>query len=358
MIFNPSGKHIKEVFNINKITLEPVKSFCYLGFQVKPSGAVKHAMNTLNDKAKKALRPLLCAIARFNIPVKTSIRLFHAYISPIVLYNVENWATMTDKELETFTEINVFDNVNNSKTDILHRKILKYTLGLSKSCPNMAIHGDTGEVPLSIKGYRLMLDYWNRLNNLPETNLAKKALKENVKIRTNWIMTIEKLVKTFNLVESSDNNKQFKSVLKINTTKYYKSLWEIKIKDQNLKRLNFYQKLKNEFTPAEYIDTRNFKMRKTIAKLRCSNHCLEIEKGRHRNIPRDERICRMCPDKAVEDEVHFLIKCKKYEHLKNIYQITTDNIIDFMNCTNKENLAQYLINAFELRKETLDDSKK
>ena len=112
---------------------------------------------------------------------------------------------MTDKELETFTEINVFDKVNNSKTDILHRKFLKYTLGLSKSCPNMAIHGDTGEVPLSIKGYRLMLDYWNRLNNLPETNLAKKALKVNVKIRTNWIMTVEKLVKTFNLVESTDN---------------------------------------------------------------------------------------------------------------------------------------------------------
>ena len=82
---------------------------------------------------------------------------------------------MTDKELETFTEINVFDNVNNSKADILHRKILKYILGLSKSCPNMAIHGDTRDVPPSIKGYRLMLHYWNRLNNLPETNLAKKS---------------------------------------------------------------------------------------------------------------------------------------------------------------------------------------
>ena len=97
MIFNPTGKYIKEEFNINRRTLEPVKSFCYLGFEVKPSGTVKHAMNTLYDKANKALRLLLCAIARFNLPVKTSIKLFHTLISPIVLYNVEIWATMTDK---------------------------------------------------------------------------------------------------------------------------------------------------------------------------------------------------------------------------------------------------------------------
>ena len=78
-------------------------------------------MNTLHDKATKALRPLLCAIARFIIPVKTSIRLFHAYISPIILYNVENWATLTNKALNNFTETDLFDTANNP-TEVLHRK--------------------------------------------------------------------------------------------------------------------------------------------------------------------------------------------------------------------------------------------
>ena len=144
MIFNPTGKYIKEEFNINKMTIEPVKSFCYLGFEVKPSGTVKHAMNTLYDKANKALRSLLCALARFNITTKTLISPLHSLISPIILYNVENWATMTNKGLRTFTETDLFDNSTNSKADIIHRKALKYILGLSKSCPNMAIHGDTG----------------------------------------------------------------------------------------------------------------------------------------------------------------------------------------------------------------------
>ena len=110
-------------------------------------------------------------------------------------------------------------NTNNSKTDIIHRKHIKYTLGLPKSCPKMAKHGDTGgDVPISIKGRRLMLDYWNRLNTLAESNLAKKALKENINIRTNWILTIENLVKSFNLIETVGDPKKIKLFLKSNSS--------------------------------------------------------------------------------------------------------------------------------------------
>ena len=354
MIFTPTGKYINEKFSVNSMTLEAVKSFCYLGFEVKPSGTVKHAMNTLHDKANKALRPLLCAIARFNIPVKTSVRLFHTYISPIILYNVENWAIMTDKELRTFTEADLFVHTNNSKSDIIHRKLIKYTLGLPKSCPNIAIHGDAGEVPISIKGYRLMLDYWNRLNTLPESNLAKKALKENISLRTNWIITIEKLVKSYNLTETVDEPQKFKLALKPNSNSYYISLWEAKIKEVNLKRLEFYQTINNNFSPAKYIDLPNFKMRKTIAKLRCSSHCLEIEKGRHRNIPRDERLCKICKNNVIEDEEHFLVGCKTYDNLKTKHNIITSNAAELMNCTDQQNLAQYIEGAFNLRENTLN----
>ena len=159
MIFNPLGRYLKKQFNIESQLLESVNTFCYLGFEVKPSGTVKHALNTLHEKAKKALQPLMCAISRFNIPAKTAIRLFHTFVSPILLYSVENWTTLTDKKLENFTDIELFNDTNKSKTDVIHRKILKYVLGVSKSCPNMAVYGETGEVPLSLKGYGLLLNY-------------------------------------------------------------------------------------------------------------------------------------------------------------------------------------------------------
>ena len=129
------------------------------------------------------------------------------------------------------------------------------------------------------------------------------------------------------------------------------------MKRQDQSRLEFYQKLQVNFTPAKHIDLPSFKIRKTIAKLRCSNHCLEIEKGRHRNIPREDRICNMCTDKVVEDEEHFLTKCTSYGHMKMKYEVSVDSAVDFMIYTNQKNLAQYLISAFNFRKERLEENK-
>ena len=42
MIFNKSGRMIKGYFQIDGKPLEPVRTFCCLGFDAKSSGTVKH----------------------------------------------------------------------------------------------------------------------------------------------------------------------------------------------------------------------------------------------------------------------------------------------------------------------------
>ena len=117
------------------------------------------------------MRHLLCAISRFNIPVRTSLRLFHTYISPILLYNVENWDSFTDKEIRDVTNEAIFTDVGN-KTDILHRNFLKFILGTLQSCQNTMIYRETGETHVSLKAFRLMVNYWYRLTSLPDHTLA------------------------------------------------------------------------------------------------------------------------------------------------------------------------------------------
>ena len=129
MVFNHTGKFVRDTFTLDNKALEPVQSFCYLGVDIKCSGTMKHAMNVLNDKGRKALRPLLCAIARFNIPVTTSINLFHTFISPILLYNTENWSMLTDSALTKYNTDFIFSDTRISKIDIIHRKLLKSLLG-------------------------------------------------------------------------------------------------------------------------------------------------------------------------------------------------------------------------------------
>ena len=62
----------------------------------------------------------------------------------------------------------------NIEVNLIHRKFLKYLLGVCKSAPNLAIHSDTREIPLLFKGYRLVVNYWHRLHMLSDGTLAKK----------------------------------------------------------------------------------------------------------------------------------------------------------------------------------------
>ena len=48
---------------------------------------------------------------------------------------------------------------------------------------------------------------------------------------------------------------------------------------------------------------------------------LAIETGRHRNVPADERLCEICNWNLVEDEIHFLCFCPRYQELRTeLYQ--------------------------------------
>ena len=352
MIFNIAGRLIKTNFFINGEPLEPVKSFCYLGFEVVPSGIVTHAMNVLNDKAKKALHPLLSAIAKFDLPGKLSIHLFHTFISPILLYGVENWSILSELDIERFDDLYIFNKTEKAKTDIVHRKLLKFVLGLSKTCHNIAIYGDTAEIPLSLKGYRLMLNYWKRLCSLPERSLAKKALIENANIRSKWIRTIEKLVRLFNLIEVPF--KKFKNKTKSAIPTYFETNWKSKLRNEEISRLKTYKTINSDFTLPKHLGL-PFEIRKVISRIRCSNHPLAIEKGRQKNpkTPREQRVCLLCTEEAIEDEEHFLMKCPTYSHLREYHQMNTDNVPDLLNSDDQYKLAKFLISAFELRERLL-----
>ena len=89
-----------------------------------------------------------------------------------------------------------------------------------------------------------------------------------------------------------------------------------------------------------------------LSQFRISAHDLEIEKGRHRNIPRSERKCKLCNLNVVENEYHFLLVCHFYRNIlkKNFkkYYLAWPTINKFeslMTTENKRtilNISKYL----------------
>ena len=65
---------------------------------------------------------------------------------------------------------------------------------------------------------------------------------------------------------------------------------------------------------------KNRRHRRTLTKLRLSDHCLAIEKGRQGKPPviREERFCTFCPN-IIEDETHFILSCKTYSTERAIF---------------------------------------
>ena len=85
-------------------------------------------------------------------------------------------------------------------------------------------------------------------------------------------------------------------------------------------KLRNYKEYKSAFVCERYLEISDPALRKNIAQIRLSAHKLNIECGRYnaRNqyIPPAERICRNCTLNETEDELHLVLKCTAYEHLR------------------------------------------
>ena len=190
---------------------------------------------------------------------------------------------------------------------------------------------------------RLTLNFWHRVTNLPNTSLAKKTLLENIALRTNWIKTIEKLINTLNLADKIGNHLKFKKATKLSLENGFKKWWKKALDDPSISRLLFYRKIKSEFGMENYLKIPGFQQRRHISKLRCSDHALEIEKGRHKKgntrTLANERICTLCKIGQVEDEEHFLLKCDAYKSLRTKHKF--EHFTEVLAFFNEENLSTF-----------------
>lgn len=114
----------------------------------------------------------------------------------------------------------------------------------------------------------------------------------------------------------------------------------------------------------EYLHILDLKpYRSGLAKLRCSSHNLQIEKGRHSNLLLADRICELCHktdnSTILEDEYHFVIHCPSYNDLRVEYlgEVITDaSYENFLLLLKNEdetivkNLASFILQANKRRK--------
>ena len=181
--------------------LENVDSYCYLGIDLHKSGELRSAEDSLKSKAMRAFFGLKRTIIRSKISFKASSTLFDSLIKPIVLYGapiftqtsaITKTIVSNIKNNKPFTK-NFLPKVSRSSSEKVHLSFLKWALGVHRKSSNVGVWGETGRYPLVYQAIRLTLNFYKRLQNLPENTFAKAALLDQKAYRLPWFNNIERL---------------------------------------------------------------------------------------------------------------------------------------------------------------------
>ena len=100
----------------------------------------------------------------------------------------------------------------------------------------------------------------------------------------------------------------------------------------NTPKLCIYRLFKTSFATSPYLNTGpQHYLRWALLRFRCSNHRLDIELGRHLNVPRDERACRFCRKPKLGDEYH-VFQCEAFMDLQVLCGVNVTSFPQFIEC--------------------------
>ena len=127
-------------------------------------------------------------------------------------------------------------------------------------------------------------------------------------------------------------------------------------------KLRTYRTFKEQYCAEPYIiKYLSPHLRSCLAQFRAGILPIEIELGRFRNKRPGERLCILCNNGEIEDEIHFLLRCEHYMQFRNFLFTNTNvnpsgdpgRIIKTLMDNHPTKLALFLCNALQKRKSTL-----
>ena len=308
VVFNSNGKSFLNHFKCDGNIIDTVSNYCYLGITLKCNGNFNLAATTLMEKARKAYFKMKQSIG-LNVSCKTLEKLFDSLILPIMLYGCEVWGL--DSALKQ----------KNDPYESLHVKFIKEILGVHCKTSNDACRSELGRLPLRTK---ILMSSFNFLEHLTKSkhSLAHDIFR-NTQNTNPWTKNIRSSLQNLGFpflaqTLSTGHIKPFLNTIRQRIFDQFRQDQRSKI--INSQKLSFLTSIFNMGERASYVDQlRQRPDRAVIAKTRLSAHNLEVETGRHKNIPVNERLCKVCKGSSIEDENHFLWSCPIYDIKRAVF---------------------------------------
>jgi len=339
-------------FTFGDKLLGTVSNYKYLGIFFNEFLDFSITAKVLADAGGRALGGIINKLKTLrNVHYSTFSKLYNTGVQPILSYAAAVWCYK-----------------NTDKCSTVQHRAIRYFLGVHRFTSNHAIEGDMGWAPSKVCLYMEMFRFWNRLVALPQNRLTKKIFNWDCDLcHQNWASNIYELFQASNYVHVFENGTL------CDTSSMQSALMTMEINNWNITRhnkdkLRTYNLFKCDFECEEYV-SKNFirKNRALIAQFRSGTLPLQIEIGRFRNIPVENRTCYVCIGK-IEDEFHMLCECTLYNDLRSLLFgkisaedqgfVNMDIFQKFIQiCGNHQrHLGNFLVKAMDIRKNYLFES--
>ncbi len=254
------------------------------------------------------------------------------------------------------------------KQDKLNRVIdssARAFLGVHKFCPIASMYKDLGWVTNACNRKVNVLRYWNRLIQMDNSRLTKEIFNINHNHPTlgSWCYHVKNIFRQLNMTEVFLEKKICN--LDVCKTKLISLEKDAILKTIDSKpKLRIYKQIMTDGEVEKYVKLNiSSGERSMLAQLRMGILPLRIETGRYTNMKLSERFCQICNVVKIEDELHFIFTCTKYEQTrkgfleKMIYKCkdveSFNEIEKFRWCCSDlvRQFAKYLVLIFKERKD-------
>ena len=329
MVYHKKRVTDKFIYNGNEV--EIVKQYKYLGaiFSTDTNSPFKKNSEHLSNQAQKALFALNAHVNRnvTYLAPHLAFKMFDVHINPILTYGAEIWCD--SKQIDSMER--------------LHLGYLKHVLQVKRSSCTPAIYSECGRFPIILQQKFQIINYWQRIVNLPDDHILKHAYKSYIELHNlghdNWCKNVKDILTATNLHDVWNEQVIDNKSLLLLKEKLYQEYMNVTI--ENIQNSDKYPKLRTfkifkvEYKLENYLtQLKDLRYIKALARFRISSHNLRIETGRYEReslpcgkivkLHASKRTCKVCNTNKVEDEFHFLIECKTYSHERADLYSTAD----------------------------------
>ena len=333
LIFNKTGRLIRQKFFLNGVPLENVRQYKYLGFMFTPSGELRSGLKDLRDRGFKSFQALRYKMGEsFNRDVLTVLNLYDCMIKPILLYSSDFWGCLKMPQ--------------NNPIETLQMKIFKQILGVNKQTTNIGVLLELGKTTLNIEGIKLGIKNWERIRKQNANSMLISSYTDAMMENLPWIIGIKENLEKNGMLSLFIN--EYPNAPNFIHKKLHHTL--VDEFHQNAfatighegSKLRTYALSKTKIGLEKYlIEIKNISVRKQVTKFRISDHNLMIEIGRHKGLKQHMRLCPFC--KSIETEIHFLLDCLTYNHMRDTLLKQMNSKNPFFRYLTKENKFSYVL---------------